>query len=536
MKLLKPILIALILCAGVITLKKTVLSSKDKKISKYGHYLSCHGDPYDYRVKHSSVVYLLKEATPTEEKDKTNLFHAAIFYQNMYAFSNLHDYNQYQQNIKWASLSDSLPAIKIVKVEESTYPASTVIPSDTKLIAFPPEPTSYVNSLIKLGQTTKGAPAWKVTYEYENDLLLCFAKENPDVSKLKIVHPLDPYTAFFVVPEESKRLVSNPARETKQKINPCIDPEILSPSSFYPFLYWYAWRPFAESRDFKCSDFYKEDETIKTIHPVYTENAPKEVHPLNLLAFENMNRPLNIAVYLGTQETKAYKKLDTQIGKEYITRFLSGIDISSARNDLPPEGKFDHKFSTMLWLMRNTTEQMNVKKTDIYVEESFVRVEVKGQLKLSRKDVAIKFYLVQIHSELDGADQFAKAFADDFLNHDIVIYEGHVANGNVFSDSIAKYRDQMMSKMDKSIQYQIFALHSCSANFFFRPESFPEIQNEQFERDYIRTSGGFLDGTGNSTLTLIGQVDSYLYNKSYVHFSDWSRITKTDNFYILSNN
>jgi hypothetical protein len=90
--------------------------------------------------------------------------------------------------------------------------------------------------------------------------------------------------------------------------------------------------------------------------------------------------------------------------------------------------------------------------------------------------------------------------------------------------------------MDKSIQYQIFALHSCSANFFFRPESFPEIQNEQFERDYIRTSGGFLDGTGNSTLTLIGQVDSYLYNKSYVHFSDWSRITKTDNFYILSNN
>ena len=542
MKNVTTILVFLIVGTGIFFLKKNLFSPKQTELPKFGNYLSCIGVPFDFKVKFKSDIYLLKEAAPEDEKKRNALYFSAAYFQNMYSFTNLHDYNQFQQNIKWSALSEKEPKIKITKVEESTYPINVDVPSDVELIAFPEGPTSYVNKLKSIGHVKKGEPAYKVSYEYENDLLMCFTDNKPDLSKLKIVHPLDPYTAYFIVPVSERKLFSNDSREgAKHLVNPCLDPEILSPTAFYPFYFWYAWRPFAEGHDlnrtaFNCKDYYKVGESIQNVSMSYSENKPRDVMPLDFTALEKLERPIEIAVYLGSQESLKFKKLNKEDGERYIKRYLSEMSSLEAKNELPThQGKYDIKFSTMLWFMRNVAQQMDLKKSSYEVDEYFAKVELKGKLKLSHRDAIIKIFLVQTNPKVTGAEQFAKSFSDEFLNTDVVTYEGHVANGTVFLDSLNKHRENMIQKMDKNLNYQIFALYSCTANFFFNPESFPSVANDNFHRDIIRTGGSYIDGSANSSLALIGQIDSYLYNKRYVHFSNWSKLTKSDNFYILSN-
>lgn len=540
MKKLVPLLFAGIIALVVVVGKKTFFKPKQIELPKYGNYLSCIGYPFDLHMKFTSSIILEKSSLPPEAEIQNRIFYTAGFFQNMYSFTNLHDYNV-NSNLKWSAMSDKEPKINVIKTEETTYPVDIQIPAGIEASGFPPDATAYLEKIIKKGKISKGEPAVKVTYEYENDIDMCFNENSADLSKVKIVQPLDPFHAYFIVPLEERKLIANPVRKAEQLVNPCMNPESISSSPFSPYYQWFSWRPFAEGHDsnktaFNCNDYYKDNVSIQTVTVNITENKPQEIAPLAFDKFETLDRPLSTSIFLGTMETKTFQKFNKEEAERYIKLYLSGIDSNTARKELPVfAGKFDAKFSTFLWLMRNMTEQMDVKISEFDVNEYSVKVTLKGKLKLSHKDIVLKLFLNQNNPRFEGSDYFDKYFAEEFLNNDIVIYGGHVNQGNVFGASIKKYGDLMKSKSNNQMDYQIFALFSCTAGFFFNGENFPKTEHPDFQRDVIRTGGGFADGSANSALILLGQVDSYLYNKKYAPFAFWSKMAKSDNFYILTN-
>jgi hypothetical protein len=535
-----PLLIVGIAVVGFILGKKTFFKPRPLELPKYGNYLSCMGFPFDLHMKFRSTAILEKASLPEDNISRQRIFYSTAYFQNMYTFTNLHDYNL-NTNLKWSSMSDKEPKVTIVSAEDATYPVDIVIPHDTKPSGFLPDTAAYLDKLVQKGKIVKGEPALKITYEYENDIQMCFTENIPDLSKLKIVQPVDPYMAYFVVPLEERKQIANPLRKAEQIVNPCMNPESISASPFVPFYQWFFWRPFAEGHDsnktaFNCNNYYKENVSIQQVQLTVTENSPKNTAFLAFDKFENLNRPITVSIFMGSQETKVFKKFNKEDAERYIARYLSGIDSQTAKKELPIfENKYDPKFSSYLWLMRNMTEQMEVKISEFDVNDFSAKVTLKGKLKLSRKDIVLKIFLNQNNPRFEGSDHFAKAFADEFLNNDIVIYGGHVNQGNVFAESIEKYGDVMKAKQNHQMSYQILALYSCTAGFFFKGDNFPKVGNDEFQRDVIRTGGGFSDGSANSSLILLGQVDSYLYNKKYAPFAYWSKMAKTDNFYILTN-
>lgn len=528
-------LFLLVLISIFVLAKKTFFKSRTTEIPKYGNYLSCQGYPFDLRIKFQSTVYLDKASLPK----KQDVYFNTIYYQNMFTFTNTSDYNG-SQSLKWSALSSKDPLITIVKVEDAPYPLDIELPRDLEFGGFPPAPTEYLKNLKTRGKIKKGSPAVKITYDYENDLLLCFDKNKIDLSDIKIVQPIDPYTTYFVVPKEERRLIQNPISNFKRVINPCLNPEIASSLELSPFMSWFFWRPFAEGHDsekrsFNCKDYYKDKVSINTLNLKITENDPQKTSPLSFGKFENLNRPLSVSVFMGGEETKFFKKFDKE-AENYIKLYLSGIDATRAKKELPYyHKKYDPMFSTLLWFIRNINEKIDIRKTEYVVEDYYAKVTLKGKFRLSHKDIVIKVFLNQTSPAFEGNEDFARFFADEFLNNDIVTFDGHVSQGNVFRKSINQYQDAMRAKEDKNMSYQIFALYSCTANFFYHPASFPRVSNNNFRRDFITTGGGFRDSSANSSLILLGQVDSYLYNKTQAPFLYWTRMAKADNFYILSN-
>ena len=514
------------------------LKPKKVEMPKYGNYLSCIGHPYDLKIKFKSELVLAEKALPESDKDRQWLYFSAAYYQNLFAFSNILDHNP-TSKLKWSSFVNTLPKIKVLSDEKIEYPFDVEFETDTKNSGFPPEADAYVAKLLTTGKIAKGEPARKITYEMESDLLTCFTENTPSSFKdLKIFQPIDPYMAYFMVPKTHRMRLENPIRFAGGVFNPCMNPGGINASGFEAFGFWNFWLPeakghSADKQPFDCTLFYQVGKNILMPKVSIEENMPKAASYLNFNHFENINRPIKMSILVGGQESKIFQKLDKEEVKKYVDLYLSDIDLQSARSQLPQ--KYDAHFAKVLILLFKTRNHMEIFSKELTSDELSVNIKLKGKLKLSKKDIQLDISLSPNNPKYEGADIFAKNFYNDFLNHDIVVYEGHALTGDVFSEGLKLLKDDGYKNQDKSIQYQILGIYSCSSMFYYNPEKLPKIESTGFKRDVVRTAGAYLDGSGNGSLALIASLDQYLYNESYVPFAYWAKNFKSDNFYILTN-
>lgn len=513
---------------------------KPKKVEmpKYGNYLSCIGTPFDLKVKFKSEVYLLEKAMPENEQQKKWLYFSAAVYQNLYAFSNILQHNP-SAPLKWSSFVNTLPKVNVLSDEKAEYPHDVEFETDPKISGFPPEADAYIRKLMPFGKVSKGEPARKVTYELESDLLTCFTEPNYNSFKdLKIYQPIDPYLSYFAVPKAQRMKLKNPVRFAEGVFNPCMDPGGITASGFQPFGFWNFWIPeakghSADKEPFDCSLFYQVGKNLLMPKVTVEENTPKAATYLNFKHFEGINRPIKMSILVGGQESKIFQKLDKDEVNKFVDLYLSDIDLQSARKELPK--KYDAHFAKILILLFKSKNHMEIFSKEVNSNELSVDITLRGKLKLSKKDIELHISLAPNNPEYDGADIFAKQFVNQFMKSDVVVYEGHAATGNVFADGLKILKEQNYANQDKSIQYQIFGIYSCSSMFYYNPSEFPKIDNPGFKRDVVRTAGAYLDGSGNGSLALIASLDQYLYNESYVPFAYWAKNFKSDNFYILTN-
>jgi hypothetical protein len=517
---------------------KFLLKPKKVELPKYGNYLSCIGHPFDLKIKVKSSVYLAQKGMPDEEKQKQDLYFGASVYQNFYAFGNLLDQNP-NSPLKWSSFTTELPKIKVVSVEETTYPFNVEFEKTQDLVSMPPEGTRYLTKILPYGSIAKGEKAVKVNYEMESNIQTCFMENSPESFKqLKVFQPLDPYMNYFVVPISQRRLIKNPIRHAEGVYNPCMRPDGITASGYNPFSMWLFWKPEAsghgaDKQPFDCSLYYQEGKTIQMAKVDIEENVPRKAEFFNFKHFENMNRPIKMSVLVGGQESKIFTKLDKADVNKFVDLYLSGIDYQTVRNELPQ--KYDAHFVKILILLWKVRSHMEIFSREVTSDDLSVNILLRGKLKLSKKDVELRISLSPNSPLYAGNEIFAKNFNNDFLTNDIVVYEGHAYAGGIFDEGLKLLKQQNYANQDKTIGYQIFAIYSCSSSFYYEAKQFPKIENANFKRDIVRTAGSYLDSSGNGSLALIASLDQYLYNEAYVPFAYWAKNFKSDNFYILSN-
>lgn len=507
------------------------------ELPKYSAYLSCDGKATDYNVSFQSTAYYLKNALPADEKEKQILFNESILFQNLYPFTNLSE--MYPGILKSTNLG-SKAEVKILSVEDAEYPHDVVVEPEQEIFFFHPVKQNYLSKVLPLGKISEGEPAVKVTYEYKNILQYCLTSDSPELLKqIEYRQPKDPFFAYFSVKPEQRRDLENNAWKTKARINPCMNPHGIGDSKVAPFALWYHWQPNAKGKDlngdsFDCKTLYTDKNTNK-LSINFTDRNPNEVKFIDFAAFENLNRPIRMSMIFGAYNFLDFQEFDEADVTNYVNKYVSGISITEATKSLPiNQKKYDSNFSSLLILLWNTTNHMQIHSMESEIEKYHLTIYLRGKLKLSKKDIEIKYSISRNKAGNEGADFFNKTFANSVLNDDIVIYGGHASYGAMLSEGLNIARNEK-EKADPNLKYQVVALFSCSSNYYFPAESFPK-NSPEMKRDMITSGGGYNDPTNQSTLALIGSMDSYLYNQSHVPFGLWSKTFKSDNFLILSNN
>lgn len=527
-----------ILAIGVFAYK-FFLRKNTVEIPKYGNYLSCIGNPYSMDIKLKGEMVLPKKALPSDQEAKDRLYYSAAFFQNQYTFTNLIEHNR-NSALKWSSFGSELPKINVTSVEDVPYPQDVSYNyQEDAIIGFPPEAFEYLKRLIPLKKIEANEPAVKVSYEMESKLLTCFVDEHPEaLESLKFYQPLDPYMAYFLVPESHRVLLKNSVRHAEGTYNPCMNPDGITASDFNPFGYWYFWRPEAKGHSddktpFDCTLFYKMDKNIKLVKVEAKQSVPSNTTYFNFKKFDNLNRPIGISILIGGIEGEIFQKFKPNDVKRYVNLFLTESDVQKVRSEIPVQ--YDIHFGKVLVLLWKIRNHIDIFSQNLETDEFSVRVTLKGKLKLSKKDVELKISLAPNNEKFPGAEKFAEYFSKDLLTNDIVVYEGHASAGGAFSLGLKELEKTKEQNQNKNMDYQILALYSCSSTYYYPPSLFPRVENQNFSRDVLRTAGAYADSAGNGSLGIIASLDQYLYNESYVPFAYWAKTFKSDNFYILSN-
>jgi|GEM_PF-4267077 len=532
------IFIALFTIAAIFGLRY-YKSSKVVDLPKYQN-LSCQGNSFDIKVKFASSIYLLKKAIPEgDEQFRNELYRSSIYFQNLYPFTNTQDINLHGP-VRWTSLGNR-PVIKIVDSEDTGYPFNADFEQEKNLVGFLPEQTKYLENLFTYGKIDKGEPSTKINYEYENDLKICLKPDSTleALNEIKFPQPTDPYLAYFAVPIVQRRKIESKSYGVSHVTNPCTSTGALYASGVTPLAFWYHWKPFiqgtdAEKNSFDCSLFYQEGKSITDLKITWTENNPVTVTNPEYGKFKNLNRPLYASVHYGAYNSTNFTPFDEVEIKNMVNLFLSGISAIEARDSMPSlTGKYDFALDKLIILLWSVKNHLNVIKTSVDVDRYHMVVTLQGKLKLSKKDLELKLSLSRNAPGLEGSKYFADNFANDLLNRDILIYDGHASYGGIFTEAFQNIENNSFSAKE-DLDYQLLALYSCSSAYYFDSGKFTKFANPGFKRDLIHTGGGYQDMTSNSTLAILSSVDGYLYNEKYVPFAFWAKSYNSDNFYILS--
>lgn len=521
----------------VLCLKMVLLSPK-LELPPYSNYLSCDGVTSDVNVIYTGQVKLLESFLPSDEAQRDQLLREAIFYQNLYAFTNLASQN-INPNLKFASFGSDFPKIEIKEIRKTSYGQNLEIDIKPEITGFPSLVETYLKSLFTKDRIESSDAALNVTYTFEGRLLLCLNSSAPKkLNRLRIIYPIDPYMTFFQVSKANRKLIYNPFKEASSVTNPCINIDALERDGYNPLGLWNFWRPNLEGRSkdneiFDCRAFYKDNENILFAEAIFTTRPPLETKFYDFAHLNNLKRPLRMAILLGGTDNEGFPKLRPDEIKKYINLYLSGLTLKEADKNLP-EG-YDLHFSKMLILLWKLQSHLINFEVSINADDVSLLVRLKGKFKLSKKDIDLKIFLSPNDPNLPGSEKFADFFARSFLNQDILLYEGHSITGSIFDKGIQLLKEKTYSFQDQDLSYQILGIFSCSSTFHYRPDSFPRVDNAKFKRDIVRVAGPYSEITGNSLLGMISSLDQYFYNETYVPFGLWAKTFKVDNFFVLSN-
>jgi hypothetical protein len=510
------------------------LVSPPAELPKY-NYLSCMGSIKDYAVTYKASFFLVKRAL--DENIDQNFLREAAWRMNRYAFANQAKY--FPSQAKTIAISNDV--IRNISYEDSLYPNTIKIPPSTDVHQSSGSEEAYLERLYQLGEIKKGEPAIRVTYEASQSFYPCHGQgRNFDPSELKFFVPADPYIALNYFPEAEWPEVILPHHRSSGTLNPCFRRDMVNPKKkIKPLTFTFGWMPFDKGRDvdgkeYDCSQYYRVGDNVFQITPSFTEKIPEQIADLNFSRFEDLKRPLRASILFGSLAIQN-STLDPEEAKAYVTKYFSEIPKEEAEKNLPLQNaQIDKSFSRLLVFLRNLRAHVDPRDFTVEASSEMVQIVLRGKLRQSKKDMELFIHYSQNLPERAGYENFENALVSRFLKSDILIYNGHFADGRTLSGSFDQISESLKrSPAQPHVAYQIMGILSCSSHGTHRPETVPLPAG--MRRDIVYGTGEYLDASAYGSLSFIVATDKYLYNKRVPKFSQWASYFQSDNSFQLHN-
>lgn len=512
-------------------------------------YLSCNGKVKDLELEYDADYALLESAIPKKADGAVEdaLFAHVIHYGTMHIPFSFGFVNK-QTGARFMSLYPDSITWDEIKTSSRKYPYDvTELYVSEKSYKFYTKPMADYYRALQSAGAKKNDPAIRVQAKVKFRALFCVTNAAPglDSGHFKFNVPVDPHTVFEVVPSSLWRNIRNPISGNTTKTNPCIDPHgvKITPEhvKMYNSDFYYFWSPQLKGLDldnqpFNCTDWYQDGVSFHEVTPRVFEFKRERTQSLPYASIASLERPWEITIATGFHRVD-HKKLDIKWLQTTIESTLMAKNRAEHMKVLPSTsrpGEEDLAVDKFLILLWRVSMNLNIENKKINLNSDFAEVELKGELKLSKKKSIIKIILGNTSSTEPGYADFKKAAARGFVLSDLFVYEGHSGFGEVLRPSNLGLEEVAAEFKGKIPESQIIALFSCQSLFNYHSNKFSPLLPKIKKRGWVHTVGDYTDVSGNGGLGVIASLEQFVLKGKPVPFNRWSKDFANDNFMMLS--
>lgn len=368
--------------------------------------------------------------------------------------------------------------IHVTRVARTRYPRALQIQWT------PDTPELYPPSFRGKRAVDGNSPATEIDYSARQEIIVCGGSANSPETGPLFKLPLDPYLAFWLVPERERQHLMNFGGE-RSRTNPCADPQMAKLK--FPSMYWYVWSPDASGEDaegqtFSCPALLKEGRDYATITPRFRP-LDSQKSPLSFAKLSTHDS-LDVRVIQGLYSQSS----DRSTLDRALALFRRNGDIlRTARllgsGDLSREGikDLDPSVFDVLRILRSLDSIADLQLRSAEDKGTHFEFAFSGQLKASQKKLDLLVY----YGPTDEPQKKAKHW--DFLSAaiskaDFIVYSGHSGMGKNMSMNYLPSRPSTLPS------YQALMVISCYASSYFGPDYLALRDRPGMSTDLIKTA------------------------------------------------
>ena len=421
------------------------------------------------------------------------------------------------------------------KIEKTKYPfdlklyTQSIRPYFLKMIEKRTDFDSlYLQNALARGKTSSNDPGIKISYQASLKIVHCDSQDQKLHPSTYL--PMDPFLAFWFVPEANQVQKVNLALKADEKITPCASDDFIYDQD--PYYYWHYW---SLNSDPRCQKAHIQDSFQKFSLSSIETSPLKTSHPLKLDFLKNLQRPLKITVNLTMidDDSPFVPELFDASLTARVEQIMTTQEFASAREQINQLEKYDISMRTGLafsWALKEISDDFKFEQTAL--DEMLFQWTITGKFKKSQKPYQVEVTVGSAMKEMASYEAFYQALNKGLAQSDIVYFGGHSGTGkNLAKDRIYEQTLGHFSELEatQAPAQQIVFLMTCYALRYFPTDAFPNLHPE-FVRDILYTAS--LPGGYDSRLLLgmLEQIDQTLAGHQHLPLQQWLSKYKTDIF------
>ncbi|HVK61584.1 MAG TPA: hypothetical protein VM432_08545 [Bdellovibrionales bacterium] len=342
----------------------------------------------------------------------------------------------------------------------------------------------YPNSFLTDRVVRTEDSATTITYEAHQSVLLC-GEDSANVRSIDAVLPRDPYLAFWLVSPAQRQILKY--GRSSQKTNPCAFDEMADLK--FPSMYWYVWSPHQKRKlqngsSIDCDGILKQGSDYANITADFVPDASRSTS-LEFKTLEHLPR-IDISIVHGLISQKADR---TSLDRA-LSLFKNGPTLLDEARKIVRRNMNETEFLSQdqavwsfLHVLGNLDTIANLETPRIEDKNTHLLISIVGTLKASQKNFSIDVFFGSTDEPQKKAQhwQFLK---ESLRTKPIVFYVGHAGMGQ--NANVNVFRENSTSRLP----YQLFAIVSCYANYYFGNDFFRIRHSAGSTSDLLLTAQG----------------------------------------------
>jgi hypothetical protein len=412
----------------------------------------------------------------------------------------------------------------VVTVQKETLYGHTMKVNDLNHPDYQTD-SKYQLRIIAAGGVSEIDPALEV--EYQAQVLAAICQDRNGFSGLdkRVLVPLDPYLAYWIVPENERRTIA--WEKSVWKINPCADAELADIP--HPLYYWYFWNPYQvgediQHRPFDCTRIFD----------------PSLLTPLSLNESGKIIPEPGKTVGFSKSKFKASAIFGVIDPKESILNgkvFLDALQAIETKGEIPSITAGDRGSGALLGFLRKLPDVLTVETViPNGTDQLPFRARILGTLKSSGAKLDLDLFFGHTDRLSNYPVQSNEEIIRSLESADLILYKGHSGLGENFKISTlfggsGVPRGDETRLLRKS--HQVFAFVGCHTFSYFGDDIVEARKKQKLGTTLVTT---IAEGTNtNAAVNVLAWLDSNnIWQKKRARpFGDYSQIFDITNHLVI---